>query len=353
MKTFDSIKKDIVFEEKTKGIRSQKVLDFLKMLGSNDYYVHFSSRNDKPVFTIKDQDGDYTRGYNDTPAAFYAWQLNSYKKEIKNKIKKIIEDAKKEIGETEDLGILGDIIDGGAASASRKYMEKRGVSIRKAMNSLYGSERNNAIFVRAKPGLKWLRVREMRGGERAILLKSTLNHRIFKPLNYNYITPEDIVEAFESIIETNKIKEAEDYLLNVYSKKKKKELEKKEREAIYNLVYSMQGSLTSYYRSNAYKVNDQRSKESIAVYILFREYIISNHGPEKTTKIFTSMGFDAFRDDTYAQGFGQGNRGVVYEGEPAQVGFMSLKALKHVSTMNKSEMVVYPEDFDLILKILK
>lgn len=289
MRTFNEFRQkldEFASIEATKD--SLSVMKFMNYFGNN-YYVHFG--NSGKIHMPKKTRAPH--GYATTPAAFYAWQMNSYKR--KN---------------------LMHIISACEASIKGDRKEIFYPSFP------YGNDREYAYIVEAKPGLKWLNVRRDLKGGTLQKIWDNFTKGYHKPTSYEAglkrYTLEEMKAIYKQysysgpIVDQHTWKEEMPYI----------EYPPAQQNSLLRVAYKKAESIP---RFNSFGVFVYRY---IDLFFSDRNHLFRD--------LLIKSGFDAIRDD---------GAGVIFNSEKAQVGFFKKEAFRHMATFRLSydKFIITPD----------
>lgn len=327
MKKFKDLKKDFINITEAKagswmydgeGKGESDLLRLLRHYMTNDHYVHFTK--------MKSATMSKNPAYETTPAAIYAWQMNSYKKWIKNAVEEVVARIEKNIERKPDMyGKFGHEF----ASVGDQFP--------------YGQYRPNAVILRAKSGLKWFRVRRM--SDKEIQKVYTTAWKGSKFINIG-----EVVWAFANAKRDSEVSGLLEQI--AADKLAKGTISIKDLEFL-NMAIMLIDEVANNIRQNFKTHKSKSEKEALGVmaWMLFDNLWIRKHGIQKAADFLSSMGYDAFRDDSSTEFSSEG--GVIYPSEPAQVGFLHKKAFTVVGVLDTREWnQVFVEQLPQIKKAL-
>jgi hypothetical protein len=338
MKKYSELKEQFSRLVEAKKSRSHAILKFFDKYMTNNHYLHMT---DKPRIEHS-YDGDPP--YSSTPLAHYAWQVNSYRKEIMIHAARRIEDAAMlktlDIKTSKNLSsndrMVRDIFDGDAEDF---------VMIRVPMALPYTQTRPVMIVLEAKRGLKWLRVKRLSEKEQKLILEKTLED-FFKDRK-KFMTPSELADIMKRVM-SEKIfsnqQMVEEFGKLAKAKKMKFSIGDAPWQDLADRVFRVHGMISKA------KINNNKEFQSAVVWMLFDVQFIrrKGQGVKESGEFLTKLGYDAFRDDSNI-----GAGGVLYTEEPAQVGFLNKKAFKIVDIYGREDFKLYAEDLLEFEKILK
>lgn len=326
MKKFKDLKSEFIniteakaggWQYEAEGKGESDLLRLLRHYMTNDHYVHFTK--------MKTATMSKNPAYESTPAAIYAWQMNSYKKWIKRAVEEVVERIENNIKNDPNMyGKFGHEY----ASVGDQFP--------------YGQYRPNAVILRAKSGLKWFRVRRMSDKEIQKIYTTAWK-------GSKFISIDEMVRAFKNSKTESEVK----HLLQQTAADKlaKGTISVKDLE-ILNMHILLIDEVAAKIRGNFRDHKSKSDKESLGViaWMLFDNLWIRRYGIQKAADFLSSMGYDAFRDDSSTD-FSTG--GVIYPTEPAQVGFLHKKAFTVVGVLDTREWnQVFVEQLPQIKKAL-
>ncbi|MFZ9047097.1 MAG: hypothetical protein ACO2ZZ_14680 [Cyclobacteriaceae bacterium] len=328
MKKFKDLKSDFInitearagsWQWEGEGRGDSDLLRILKYYMTNDHYVHFTK--------LKTATMSKNPQYETTPAAIYAWQMNSYKKWIKMEVETWVKRMEANI--KKDPKFYG--------SGGHEYTNVGG-------EFPYGQYRGHAVILKAKSGLKWFRVRRMSDKEIKKIYTTAWKGSKFI----------DIGEMVFALDKARNSGEVAELLEQIAADKLAKGKISVQDLEILNMWILLIDEITPYMWRN-YKDHVSKSeKESmgVAAWMLFDHLFIRRKGIFAASELLSKMGYDAFRDDSSTEYAGQG--GVIYPAEPAQVGFLHKKAFTVVAVLDTREMnQLFAEQLPKIKKALE
>lgn len=240
--------------------------------------------------------------YDTTPAAFYAWQMNSYKK-----------------------GLLKELIS--------RIKDERDIFQKVFFNFKfpYGSGRRYAYIVKAKSGLKWFNVRRDLNNEKILNKLITKFNKKYLLTGYYPYTLAQLKTIYNAIDKGLDLSDIDPEF---------------DKEVLPGIPISKRGDLAIFqlrtirfsYTSSR---NQQTKVSNFGAFIYFyldREFSNRNF---QFRDFLAELGYDAIRDD---------GANIIFDGEPAQVGFLSRKSFTHVATVDIDEnFVIRKEQFDDVI----
>lgn len=292
MKKFEEFRQ--ILNEKKK---ENDFLEFLKYV-NNDYYVHFgdSGKIHMPGDAVD---------YESTPLGFYAWQMNSYKKDLVIEASYAAERVKK-TGEAR-LFFAGEIFP-------------------------YAGDREYAYIVKAKSGLKWFNLRRLDDSTIKKLVSGWNKYMKKKTGATKFITIEQLKEAYDAL---QRNIDFQDFNRLVRD-------------------FGLRGTQYNKFVSHRIDIAYGQAKNSNHgatfgkfVYRLIVETVRTadwSTAPKVLTDIIVGAGFDAIRDD---------GTGTLFADEDAQVAFFHRKAFVRKAVFgHRSQFLITPENVDDVIKAL-
>jgi len=290
MKNFSDMSKVITEKRSHSDVNQRTSLshEFMKVIDNNNIYIHFSNKNIIGVTANPD--------YN-TPAGVYAWQLNSYKKEIKDRIADSVHDANKTLQRI-DSGEY--VIDSLPAKIAFENTKRTAAGHDISVNIVF-PYRGDAKFVHileAKSGLRWFRLGSSERLSRQEFYKNMeiletfiLNNPTYSSL-FTVGDMSDFVDFLES--SENELDHYNNFFAKTYYNMSmvRKEVDRGADEAKrWYLRLNYFGAFATY---------NPFSNRSILLYSLINR--MNNFLPEgrqanMKNVIFREMGYDAIRDD--------------------------------------------------------
>lgn len=340
MKKFSEIKGEFsrLVESKT---RSHMVLRLFANYMTNNHYIHMS---DKGTVMHYDDGGGVT--YTTTPLAHYAWQVNSYKKDILNDAVDRIEKAA--MIKSLDLKANTDSTLSSTDALVRGIFGDKGsdfIYIKPSNSFPYTQKRKVMVVLEAKKGLKWLRVKRLSEKEQVLILQKSLESQMKD--KKKFMTPSEFGDIIKRI-KSEKIF-SNQLLVEEFGKlAKAKKIKFDHNDTVWGLladkVFRAEGILSKA------KINNDKELQSAAVWILFDLLVIRrrSNGVQESAEFLTKLGYDAFRDDSNTR-----KGGILYSDEPAQVGFLHKGAFKVVDVYSQLDLRLYGEDLLEFQRVIK
>jgi hypothetical protein len=324
MKNYKDIKESFVnlVEKRVnpKASMAEELLTLLKYL-DNDHYAHFTKEN-----TAHGSVGEASSAYLSTPKAVYGWQLNTYKKKIKESIERGMMDA--------------EYVD--------TMRTKRAFVVDLDMIFPYAGDRKNLIILRAKSGLKWLRPLRTPEPEARALYKITQD---FRKSQHKWLKEISLDELMDYVMNNNAAFNTVDWINSKIKENPKIEYEMTKGLGSMRARSILEDIYDDFWKSSITERSPKYRLGTVA-WLAFRE-IVPSYDPIISGQVLRRLGYDAFREDAH-----KGKSGVIFSGEPTQTGFLHPKAFKQVEVIPNGSRAafgrywVYEEDFDRIRKAL-